>query len=203
MLLLPPSIRIPSADELPHREDAVELLAARKHANITQGFITHLNKTLQLAYNFSAEININNDKLWQLFTALASLMPAEVCCNYGSYEDEAITSGYFDKVDVLNTLTKFKDELAMDCSLEFGLLSQTKEQLNEIFVTESKYIKFWGSDKAGFLQIMKEFKLTEIKDLAFVDEYPKVVAPLRNFMPKATRPGEVVRALNKAFGVNG
>jgi len=204
MLKLPPTLREAYEDDMPHREDILELLARRRMANITQGYKTTPNKTPQLPYTFIAEININNDKLWQLFIALSNNMPAEVACVYGQYDDEEepTTSGYFDKAFVLETLSQFKDELVMDCTLSFGLLSQTKEQLIEIAITETKYIRFWGSDKASFMQTMQAFNLTEIRDLAFVDEYPKVTIPLREVLPKATRPGEVVRALNKAFGVN-
>lgn len=204
MLKLPPTLREAHEDDMPHREDIQELLTQRRMANITQGYKITLNKTPQLPYTFSAEININNDKLWQLFMALSDALPAEVACVYGQYDDdeEPTTSGYFDKAFVLETLSRFKNELMMDCNLSFGLLSQSREQLIEIFVTETKYIRFWGIDKAGFQQTMQAFNLTEIKDLAFVDEYPKVTIPLRDVLPKANRPGEVVRALNKAFGVN-
>jgi len=202
VLALPPTIRVPRPHELPHREDAQELLAKRARANITQGYVTHPNKTPQLPFTFYAEININNEKLWALFTTLANDMPYEVCCIYGLYEEEAATTGYFDKADVLNILEKFRDELSMDCSLEFGLLYQTKELLIEVFISESKYIKFWGSDKQKFLQHMSDYALVEIDDIAFVDDYPKIVLPLRTFLPKAIRPEEVVRALNKAFGIN-
>jgi len=203
MLVLPVTVHIPSAHELPHREDIEELLAKRKRANITQGFITRPNKTLQLPFVFYADININNNRLWQLFTALAGDMPAEVLCFYGLYEDEPVTTNYLPKQDVLKTLSSFEKELTMDCLLEFGLRYHTKEMLTEIFVTESKYIKFCGSDKARLLQHMRDLNLNEVHDLAFIDEYPKTVRPLKHFIPTARRPEDVIWSLNRAFGVEG
>lgn len=164
----------------------------------------HVNKNPSLLpYTFLAEININNNKLWDVFTALAGDMPAEVCCMYNLYdgEDEATTTGYFNKAHVLNTLSKFRTELTMDTAIEFGLLHQSKQLLMEIFISESKYIKFWGRDIQSFLQHMQSFGLHQIDDLAFIDEYPKVVMPLQKFIPNAVRPPVVVRSLHQAFGI--
>jgi hypothetical protein len=203
MLTLPVTVRVPLPNEIPHREDAEELLAKRKKANITQGYRLKPNETQQLPFGFYADININNDRLWQLFIALADDLPAEVHCIYGLYEDEAVTTDYFPKQDVLKTLAAFQKELTMDCSLEFGLLYHARDMLVEISVPESKYIKFWGTDKTKFLQHMKDFKLAEIANLAFIDEYPKLVTPLRDLMPTARRPEDVIWSLNRAFGMEG
>lgn len=186
------------------REDAAEILAKRAAANITQGFTMHYNKTPLLHYNFLSEININNDKLWDVFLALAGDMPAEVCVMYGLYdgEDEATTTDYFNKGYVLEILNKFRTELTMDTALEFGLLYQSKQLLSEIFISESKYIKFWGNDEQKFLQHMQNFGLQQINNLAFIDEYPKIVTPLQKFMPGTTRPPDVVRRLHRYFDIH-
>lgn len=203
MLALPPTIKIPSVKDLYPREDAIDILAKRAAANITQGFTMHYNKTPLLPYKFLSEINVNNDKLWDVFTALANDMPAEVCCMYGLYdgEDETTTTGYFPTANVLEALTKFRTELTMDTAIEFGLLYQSNQLLTEIFISESKYIKFWGNDEERFLHHMQSFGLQQISDLAFIDEYPKIVLPLQKFIPNTTRPAEVVRSLHRSFGV--
>lgn len=205
MLMLPPTIHIPTADELWHRADAAEILAKRNEANITQGFIIRPNKTKQLPFNFLAEININNNKLWHLFITLAANIPAEVCCTFGlnDGEDESNTSPYIGKATALQILSKYTTELVMDASLEFGLLYQTKEALTEIVVTPTKYIKFWGEDKQQFVKQVTAFNLHEIHDLAFIDEYPTTILPSKSFVPNAKRPEEVVRALKRDFGMNG
>ena len=204
MLALPATIKIPSAEDLYPREDAIEILAKRACANIAQGFTMHDNKTPLLPYTFLSEININNDRLWDLFTALAGDMPPEVCCMYGLHDgdEEITTTGYFHRTDVLDTLNKFRTELTMDATVEFGLLYQSNQLLTEIFISESKYIKFWGTNKEQFLQHMQNFGLEYSSSLAFIDEYPKIVIPLQKLIPKATRPAEVVRSLHRAFGIH-
>lgn len=185
---------------MPEREDIAEALAKRAAANITQGYHIIPNKTRQLPFIFVAEININNDRLWDLFTALAIDLPAELCCMYGKYDDEEpVATAYLAKHEILQAPEKFKTELCMDASLEFGLLFQSKNLLTEIFVSSSKYIRYWGSDKEKLARHIQAFGLDEIPGLAFVDEYPKIVVPLRKCMPSSKRPEEVICALNGAF----
>lgn len=204
VLVLPPTIQVPIAEDLPDREDIAVALAKRDGANITQGYHIIPNKTKQLPFVFIAEININNDKLWDLFTVLAGDLPAELCCIFGLYDDEEpVTTGYHPKNEILQTLEKCKTELCMDASIEFGLLHQSRTLLAEIFVSSAKYIRYWGSDKEAFIQHMLAFGLGEIPVLAFVDEYPKLVLPLRNFVAGAKHPETVKRILGNAFGTNG
>jgi len=176
-------------------------LEKRKSANITEGYTMRPNETRQLPFSFYGEININNSRLWDLFMALSELFPKEICCVYGLYEDEAVTTGNFPKSELLKVLLDYKQELTQDCFLEFGILYHSRHELIEIFVSESKYIRYWGSDRNSFLQCMKEFGLSEIPKLAFIDDYPKIVEPLKKFLPTAKRPEEVIRGLDRAFNV--
>jgi hypothetical protein len=76
-------------------------------------------------------------------------------------------------------------------------------ELTEIIITPVKYIRFLGSNKEGFLQCMRNFKLTEIPGIAFVDEYPNITEPLQKFISTARRPEDVIWSLNRAFGIEG
>ena len=201
MLMIPATVRVPKPSDFPHREDIEDLLQKRREANITEGFITKSNKTPLLPFTFTADININNNRLWQLFLVLASDMPSTISCTYGLYEDDPVTTSYLPKEDILNTLSRFEKELTMDCSIEFSLLYHTKQALMEVFVTESKYIKFSGSNKEQFLQHMNNFQLKEIRSISFIDEHPKVVLPLRDVLPSARRTEDVLWSFNRAFGV--
>lgn len=201
MLELPVTVRLPKPDEVSHRPDIEEIMFKRKKANITQGFVFRKNNGPQLPFAFYAEININNSNLWNLFIALTDTLPTEVSCEYGLYEDEQVTTEYFSKDDVLQKLAMYKEELTADCMLEFGLLALANKQLNEIFVTESKYIRYWGIDKEAFLQCMASFNLIETPDLAFIDEFPKVTEPLKKFIPTVKRTEEVIRSLNRMLQV--
>lgn len=201
MLELPVSIRVPLPEEMPHREDIHELLQKRSKANITEGFVRTPNDTQQLPFRFYAAINVNNSRLWDVFMALTSLLPDEISCVYGLHDEEPSTTGYFTKDYVLTELQKYRAELSQDGSLEFGLLFHTKDKLVELYVSESKYIKFWGSDTEAFVQLMIEWGIPPKDKLEFIDEYPKIVEPLRKFIPTAQHPETVIRQLNRAFGV--
>ncbi|HTN09131.1 hypothetical protein [Agriterribacter sp.] len=203
MLELPVTVRIPLAGEMPHRPDIEELLLKRKKAAITEGYKITPNTTRQLSFAFQAEININNSKLWRFVLALAHLLPEEICCEYGLSGEETVTTAYFSKDMVLQKLAAYQTELTQDCVLEFNLYAHTVNALTEINVTTLKYIRFSGSDKNAFLQCMQDFNLVEIPLLAFADDYPKIVEPLRKFIATARRPEDVIWLLNRAFGIEG
>lgn len=201
MLQLPVSIRVPHAAEMAHRPDIDELLQKRSRAVIEQGFVLTPNETQQLPFKFYAAINVDNKNLWTLFRALTTTLPDEISCVYGSYDEEPITTGYFTKDYVLQTLERYRNELSQDATLEFGLLFHTKDTLVELFISDSKYIKYWGYDTDAFVQVMLDHGIPSRSKLEFVDEYPKIVEPLRNFIPTAKRPETVLYELNLAFEV--
>ncbi|GGH78302.1 hypothetical protein HNQ91_003898 [Filimonas zeae] len=203
MLELPVTIRVPLPHEMPHREDMEEILQKRKQARIQEGFMYTPNDTQQLPFTFYAAINVNNSRLWEVFAALTALFPdKELSCVYGLHDEEPVTTGYFPRAHVLATLEKYRTELTQDAWLEFGLLFHTKETLIELFITESKYIKFWGSDRAALVKLMLDFGIPQVQNLAFIDEYPKISTPLRNFVPTAKHPESVIRGLDSAFEID-
>ncbi|MBC8034190.1 MAG: hypothetical protein H7Y03_08600 [Chitinophagaceae bacterium] len=199
MLQLPPTIRAPRPEEMPERQDIEQLLAKRKTAKIAEGFRLELNKTPQLPFVFFAEINIDNPRLWSLFLALAATFPESVNVQYSLYEEELFISDLFPKEQVVEELATLQQELTQDGTLVFGLLTHTKQALVELQVTESKYIKFWGIDQPGFLSCMASFQLKEITGLEFIDEYPKVVEPLKRFIPSSRPPEDVIWKLDRTF----
>lgn len=199
MLEIPITIRLPRPDEMPERQDLEQLLAKRKTANIVEGYRITYNTTPQLPFDFLAEININNSRLWDLFLALCEAFPDQVTIQYGRSDEEPILSALFSKQSILDELAFMKQELVMDGSLVLGLLSHTRQELIEIIVTESKYIKFWGTNKRLFNDVMTAFGLKEVAGLEFIDEYPKVTEPLRRFNPAARRPEDVIWKLDKLY----
>ncbi len=203
MLELPVTVRIPLPGEMPHRPDIEELLLKRKKAQITEGYKITPNTIRQLSYTFQAEININNSNLWNLMLALLNLLPEEICCEYSLNEDETVTTEYFPQATVLQKISPYRQELTQDCALQLNLYAHTMNELTEIIITSAKYIRFSGSNKEGFLQRMRNFDLTEIPGIAFIDEYPKIVEPLRKFIASARRPEDVIWSLNRAFGIEG
>lgn len=201
MLELPVTIRTARAEEIPHRGDVSELLDKRKTANIVQGYMIKPNRTPQLPFKFYAEININNSRLWDLVVALVAQFPDEVSCSYGFSDEEAVSTVYQDKAVIMQELAAYKLELTQDGYLEFGLVTNSRERLIEISVSSSKYIKFWGIAEADFKKCMQDFGLQEIIRLEFIDEYPKIVKPLIDFVKTARTSAQVISGLDRAFNI--
>jgi hypothetical protein len=201
MLELPITIRVPLPGEMEHRADIDELLARRKKANILQGYKLTDRVSPKMPYTFQAEININNSILWNLVLSLSELLPEDICCSYGVDGEEVITTAYLSKTEILQKLTPYKEELVKDCALEFSLFAHTPEGLTEIIITSFKYIRYSGKNKTTFFDCMQQFQLKEVTDLAFVDEYPKIIEPLKTFLPQSRRPEDVIWSLNRSFGI--
>jgi hypothetical protein len=203
MLILPVTVRIPTAEELDYRPDIEEILMRRRKANIREGYVLQLNDNPRFPYRFQATVNINNPRLWDLFVALAATLPQKLSCVYGLQgEDESETTQLLQKELVLQELGKYREELTQDCQLEFGLLYQTKDLLIELAVTESKYIRYWGAELERFRIMMKSFQLPPVEGLEFIDEYPRIVSPLRALMAATKAPETVIYQLDRAFGVD-
>jgi hypothetical protein len=199
MLELPPTIRNPRLDEIPNNTNALEKLKRRETANIEEGFKFIYNETHDLPFKFFCEINIDNSRLWSLFKALTQYLPNNICLLYNLFDEEPIYSPYLDKELILNTIEDYELELIQDCYLEFGVLFQSETILEEIFITESKFIKVWGNEEEIFRKVMRDFEIQENPNLNFVDEFPKVVEPLIKFKKNARKPDIVIAGLNQSF----
>ena len=100
---------------------------------------------------------------------------------------------------MLTTLEGFKIELTQDCSLEFGLIHHSDIALEELFVSESKYLKVWSSNEPVFRQIMQLCKLEETPNLNFIDEFPKVVEQLKMHNPEVAETENIIQELVSRF----
>ncbi|WP_281322080.1 hypothetical protein [Flavobacterium aestivum] len=199
MLEISPAIRLPRIDEVPNNSEVLEGIKERENANIVEGFVIHQNTTQDLPFNFYAEINVNNSRLWKVFKNITNDLPEQLSCIYNLYDSEPNYSIYSDKKIILKKLDKFETELTKDCNIEFGLIHQVENSLQEIFISDCKYIKFWGIDEIRFRQIMEINHLNEIKNLNFIDEYPKVIEPLTNFIKNARDTFQVFNELDIFF----
>lgn len=199
MLELSPAIRFPRPDEIPYSEEVNELLKKRESAKIIEGYKLLPNNGQDLPFKFYAEININNSRLWSLFLSLAKILPDHVSVIYNLYEEESADVPFFPKEEVINALSLYKLELTQDGFLEFGVIFNSPDKLEEIFVPEAKYIRFWGVNESSFRQIMSEFYLKEIPDIDFIDQFPKVVEALYLKNTNAKTPETVISELNALF----
>lgn len=182
-LLLAPTIRTATEQEIPKRKSLLERLELRQHALVVEGFVLKPVPSAEVCSNFFSEINIDNHRLWCLFKSLMMVLPEQVSLIYHHIDDDAAYSPYMDKFEMLNHLDPYQRELSMDGFLEFGLIFQDDDRLIEIFVKKAKYIQFWGMDEASFRKIMEAFDLFEIEGLNFIDEFPLVTDALNLHHP--------------------
>ena len=110
--------------------------------------------------------------------------------NYGNYEN---------KYAILNYIKEFETELTQDTFMNWGLIYHDGENLIEIFVDESKFLKYWGTDEERFRQIMNNFELKENKNLEFIDEYPKVRESIQLHFQNVLNTKELIDNLQEKF----
>ena len=109
-LELPLTSRPPEMDEVPMNSSVKERLELRKTANIVEGFKIlpkdNNPEHEELAFNFYAEINIDNSRLWNLILELSKQLPDEISLifnhsdcepEYGKYSDKNQTLALFEK----------------------------------------------------------------------------------------------------------
>ncbi|MCB9222454.1 MAG: hypothetical protein H6615_11570 [Ignavibacteria bacterium] len=202
-LELPITLRPPEMDEVPMNSSVKERLELRKIAKIVEGFkILPKNNTPEyeeLVFNFYAEINIDNSRLWNLILELSKQLPDEISLIFNHSDCEPEYGKYSDKGQTLEFLAKYETEIISDTFIDIGMIFHSDSELIEIFLPESKYIKFWGVDQESFIKAMREFDLKEIDGIEFVDEYPKVREPLRLFNEKITDSNELIELLRTNF----
>lgn len=202
-LEFPKTLRIPKFHEVPINSGVKERLELYESANIVEGFRIlpkeGNSKHDELAFNFYAEVNINNSRLWSLILELSDQLPNEVSLIFNFSDGEPEYGRYSDKNKTLKFLAKYKTEIIADTFLDIGMIFHSDSELIEIFIPESKYVKFWGVNVESFLSIMKKFNLKEVEGIEFIDEYPKVRESLRLHDENVTDTNHLIEALRENF----
>jgi hypothetical protein len=198
-LLLPPTIRTARPDEVPKDKKILNRIAEREHANIVEGYTLKLNPSEELPFAFSAEINIDNNRLWLLFKTLILQLLEEIACIYHHIDDEPTYGIYTDKFAVVNTLEQYKIEIAQDGFIEIGVIFNNEEFLEEAFVKRVKYIQYWGMDQIRFENTMHEFELYQLDNINFMDEYPLTTESLKTYNPAVNDTEELLEEFDKLF----
>ena len=67
---------------------------------------------------------------------------------------------------------------------------------------ESKYIRYWGAELERFRLLMQSFHLPPVEGLEFIDEYPKIVTPLRELVRTEKAQETVLYYLDQAFHID-
>ncbi|HEX8505448.1 MAG TPA: hypothetical protein VF630_08780 [Hymenobacter sp.] len=174
-------------------------IAARREAHFAEGFVLTEVEDPEQLFRFYAEVNVNNSRLWELFTHLAAMLPDVCACLFCAYEGDVTYGEYQDKEIILAVLDSLQKELSEDCRLESGLIYNDDAALIEIYVAESKFVKIWGVDQPHFERIMGQYGIPKFEEMRFVDEFPKVVVSLTTLDAEAKSTEEVLDLLEKAF----
>jgi hypothetical protein len=198
-LELPKTTRFAEERDVPRSYS--DKIAARREAHFVEGFVLTEVEDPEQLFRFYAEVNVNNSRLWELFTQLATMLPDVCTCLFCQHENaDDVTSGeHQDKELTLATLNSMQRELVGDCYLEFGLIYSDETTLIEIYVAESKFVKIWGIDQPHFEQIMAQHGISKFEEMRFVDEFPKVVVPLTTLDAEAKSTEEILDLLETAF----
>ncbi|WP_313384096.1 hypothetical protein [Chishuiella sp.] len=202
-LKLPKTLRFPTENEIPMNSSVLEKLKLSKNSNIIPGFTFQLKdnniENKELHFKFYAEINIDNPKLWDLIIALSMTLPENCALIFGHIDFEINYGNYENKYAILNYIKEFETELTQDTFMNWGLIYHDGENLIEIFVDESKFLKYWGTDEERFRQIMNNFELKENKNLEFIDEYPKVRESIQLHFQNVLNTKELIDNLQEKF----
>lgn len=197
-LRLPKTLQLATLKDAPKQEDIIARIKASENNNIVEGYRIEKNPNTDYPYKFFAEINIDNDRLWALFKAMLLLIPDKISLITGHKDDEVDEvhySDYQDKYDLFNKIEKYENELTLDGFLQFGIIHQTDNYLEEVFVHTAKYIQYWGVDNNRFVNLMHEFSLYEIDNLEFIDSYPMVTTALFTLDPNVIHTSELLNIL--------
>lgn len=202
-LKLPNTLRFPQEDEVPVNSSVMERFRQSKTANIVPGYTLQYKddnpNNEELNFDFYTEINVDNDKLWDLFISLSHTLPENCSLIFGPIDFEVSYGKYDNKDEILDFLKTYETELTQDTFLNFGIIYHDAEKLIEIFIDESKYIKYWGVDEQNFKRIMSDFGLNEIENLEFIDEYPKVRENLNIHYPNTLGTHELIKVLKEKY----
>lgn len=198
-LELPPTIRTLSLDDFSNNTELEAAISKAATANIIEGYTIQTDIASEPLFNFFAEINIDNSRLWDLLESLLSLLPEEISFIFGHIDAEPEFSEYDYKDNILKHIQPYRTELSQDGFLEFGFIFQDEKMLTEIFLKRPKYIQFWGTSLKPFLDIMNKFSISEIEDLNFVDEYPMVTESLSHLSPEYTDTPQILSHFKDIF----
>lgn len=201
-LQLPQTLRLATREDLTGNFPLPKLEEI-ENANIIEGYKLHHKddnpENLNLPFNFFSEINIDSSRLWDLFIALSADLPEEVSLIFGHIDSEPTYGKYVNKKDLIRFLSQYRKELTQDTFMFFGLIFNDDNKLIEVFIDESKYIKYWGTDEITFRNHLFKFNVKEISDLNFIDEFPKVRESLNQFDEEALSTVELINLLRTEF----
>jgi hypothetical protein len=175
-LEIPYLIREPLETQTSKSDSTYILWLERRQVILKEGYSIKYNEGLNNEnFKFYCEINIDNSNLWKLCKDLIRSNITGHAYIVTKFHDDEIRYGENRIIKtIIKEIDKIETDILNNCSVSFGVVDALGS-LVEIYVDESKYIQFWGSDLNSFTESMNRFNLKASEDLKFVDEYLKVV----------------------------
>jgi len=174
-LKIPFVIRQPNEIDIPKVDSTYNSWKERLLIELVEGFILEENENQrELNFDFYAEINIDNPKIWKLSKRLLGNLKGEGYIVYNLHDEEIQYGKRKNISEIIQKLDEIESDILNNCSVSLGVV-QDSIDVKEVFIDESKFLKYWGSDEEYFRKIMNEFGLEEKEEMKFVDQYPKIV----------------------------
>lgn len=188
-LKIPYVIRQPNEIDIPKGDSTYNSWKERLSIELVEGYEFSENKNQkELNFDFYCEINVDNPKIWKLTKRLLENLKGEAYIVYNLHDDEIQYGEKNDISDIVQKLDKIESDILNNCSISLGII-QDSISLKEVFIDESKFLKYWGSDEVFFRNVMNEFAIKEKQEMKFVDQYPKIVYDW-HFVNKEARTNE-------------
>lgn len=174
-LELPVVIRKPNEFDISNNDSILKACEERDKVILVEGYTYKKNMDQQdINYMFYSEINIDNSRLWDLFLELLNNIDGEAYVVFYLHGDEEEYGAKMPIHNILSILKRLRLEIVNNCNLNIGIV-QNSTLVTEVFIDESKYIKYWGNDYTWFKSIMNKHSIPENQEMNFVDEFPKIV----------------------------
>jgi hypothetical protein len=199
---LPQGIQIPKRIDYPKGYDYNEINQKREQATIAEGY--KITKVEGENFQYFTMINIDADRIWNLFIALANTLVKdhEAYGILGIKEEDPHLSNFTNCDHLIELFKEYRFELTNDGFLHFGIASEDSNILNEVYVSNYKYLQVWSEHIEDVISVLSQFCLKEHNDLRFIDEFPvisKALSPKKN--PLIRHYMEVIEQLEKAFSM--
>lgn len=170
-LRLPQTLTFPEPAAWPSHLNYDATRAAYEAADITEGYRFNWPGS-GAPFAFSAIINLHHEKLWDTFLHFTETLPTPSAIIVNVLEDEPHFGPYLDRELCLDLVRRYPKEITTDPFLELGLIHQTPDKTEEVFITGSKKLLVWGMDIEGFKKRMTELGLEEKPGMRTIDEFP-------------------------------
>jgi hypothetical protein len=170
-LIFPRGVRFPLKEEIPgDPSDVIDRIA---EARITTGYV--VNTAEDQHFTTYIEANVHAPDVFETFRKLVfALMPDVAAPIIGIKDDEPVFGPYTDRVWAFNIFEPYADLLQNDGFLEFGVIHQSEQAFEEVFIDSTKYFKIWTNQRTIAEEVLQAAGIPPCETLQFIDEYPMV-----------------------------